>query len=298
MKFFREKEIKGHSGAVYTCGVDSALGYLYSGGADKYVVRWRLEDGMQDKFAIQFDYSIYSIKLINSHLIAVGLSSGDLHFFDPIEGKELKFYKQHTVGIFCIQYNELEKQLYVGDADGNLSIWNTENLELILYLPLDCGKIRSISVNSDGSRFSIACQDGTIRIFEVNFFNEIHTIEAHKNGTTSVLFHPTAKNQLVSGGKDALLKLWDWTTEKELHSIIAHTFSIYDLISLDKGNRLITASRDKMIKVWDFNTMNIVERLDLKRGGHRHSVNRLAAINEDSFVSCSDDKRMLIWKSI
>lgn len=296
MKFNKKKEIVGHVAAVYSCCSNSV--YTYSASSDKHVVRWFNESAEQDKFAIKFDHSIYSIELIGDDYLVAGLSTGDLHIFDLKSNQEVKFYQQHKSAIFSICYNSIKHHLYVGDADGNLSIWNSKTLELIIYLPLDCGKIRSFSIDTTGNHFCMACQDGFIRVFETAYFNEINSVNAHKNGVTSVLFHPLNENLLISGGKDALLKVWDWRNEKELNSIVAHTFSIYDLISLNEGKVLVSASRDKHVKIWalDESKVEIKQRLDLKSGGHKHSVNALSIINENSFASCSDDKKLIIWE--
>lgn len=295
MPFIKQKEITGHTAAVYACTFSDV--YVYSGSADKYVARWILDEGTQDKFAIKFDHAIYSIALLENGLFAAGLSDGALHFFDLSSRKELKYFTQHTKAIFSINYNRHKKHVYVGDADGNLSVWNSKTLDLLIYIPLDCGKIRSCTISEKGDNFAIACQDGTIRIFETDSFNEVNTFNAHENGTTSVLFHPTESNWLISGGKDALLKMWHWQREEELASVVAHTFSIYDIISIKNGESIITASRDKNIKVWNSKDLGFIKRLDARAGGHRHSVNALSKINETTFVSCSDDKRIIVWEA-
>ncbi|MDX2361640.1 MAG: hypothetical protein QNK23_12605 [Crocinitomicaceae bacterium] len=294
MSFRKQKEISGHAAAVYTCIAQND--HIYSGSADKHVARWLIDEGIQDKFAIRFEQSIYALEFIGKEVLAVGLADGGLHFFNLETKEELKFFVQHTKGIFSIRYNATKGQIYVGDADGNLSVWS-DQLELIIYLPLDCGKIRSIDVSGSGEHFVLACQDETIRIFETEHFNELHTMVAHENGATSVLFHPTNMDQLITGGKDALLKLWNWKSEELLKTIVAHTFSIYEIISMDNGNRVVTASRDKNVKVWDSN-LEFIKRLDFKEGGHRHSVNALAKLNEKEFVSCSDDKKLIVWEMV
>ena len=295
MKFSKEKEIVGHSGAIYSIATNGVS--IYSASADKYVVRWKLKDGSQDTFAINFEYSIYTIELIGNEFLIAGLSSGDLHIFNLNEKKEIKFYQQHKQAVFSIKYNAQKKQFYVGDAEGNLSVWDSQSLELIIYLPLDCGKIRSIAINPSGNKFVIACQDGFIRVFETDYFNEIHSMNAHENGATAVLFHPKKEELIISGGKDALLKIWSWVEEIEIQKIVAHTFAIYDILSLKNGGCIATASRDKNIKIWSFekDLLKIEQRLDLKSGGHRHSVNALAKISEEQFLSCSDDKKMIVW---
>ena len=294
MSVKKQQEILGHAGAIYTCACKD--GFVYTGSGDNYVARWNLETGEQDKFAIKFEESVYSLVFLNDTILVVGLANGHIHMFDLEQNQEIKFFTQHTKAIFALAFNEKKSQLYAADADGNLSIWDSEKLSLLIYLPLDAGKIRDIAISNNSENFSLACQDGTIRIFESGFFNEIHTIDAHKNGTTALLYHPSKENRLISGGKDAMLRIWDLRTEKCLEEIPAHNFAIYSIQVVNNGETIVTASRDKTIKVWS-QDLKFQERLDLKVGGHKHSVNKIRPIDSKHFVSVSDDKKIIVWKS-
>ncbi len=291
--FSKKQEIIGHSAAVYALIANKQ--FVYSGSADNYVARWLTATGEQDKFAIKFEQSVYALEFFGGNLLAVGLADGGLHIFDFENRTELKYFTQHTKAIFSITYNAPKQQLYVSDAEGNLSVWHANSLELLIYIPLDCGKIRSMAVSTTGDHFVLACQDGNLRILETEFFNEMHTINAHKDGSTAVLFHPTNEDLLISGGKDALIKIWNWKEESLVETIVAHNFAVYDLISIYEGKQFVSASRDKTIKVWNSSDFSFVQRLESKNGGHRHSVNALAKIDEERFVSCSDDKRIILW---
>lgn len=296
MRFFKLKEISGHSAGIYSLAFDGE--FLYSASADNYIARWNIENGLQDRFAIRFDSPVYSISLLKkNHFLVAALSNGNMHVFDLKERKEIKFFTQHKVAIFATQENKEKNQLYVGDAEGNLSIWDTLTFELLIYLPLDCGKIRRISVGPSGGVFAVCGQDGTLRIFDTIYFNELHSIKSHEGGTTAAMFHPDQKELIFTGGKDAFLRLWNYKTGEMLKSIPAHNFVIYDLIALNEGKTLITSSRDKTIKVFDLESLSFLQRLDFKEGGHRHSVNCLLKISEKSFASASDDKRMIIWET-
>lgn len=285
------KEITGHSAAVYCCKTQGE--FLYTGSADHYVTRWNLEEGVQDKFAIRFEQSIYALEFMGSNLLWVGLSNGHLHVFDLEKREELKFFTQHAVGLFALHFNSLCGFLFAADAAGNLSVWNT-HLELVIYLPLDCGKIRRMDTSPDGRFLVLGGQDGILRIFDTETFNELHQFFAHEGGVTSVRFDPFDECFIYTGGKDARLRKWDWKNERQIKEIIAHTFSIYDI--LIARDYLVTCSRDKHVKVWTREDMAIVKRLDAKEGGHRHSVNALAWINSRGFASVSDDKRILIFQ--
>ena len=76
--------------------------------------------------------------------------------------------------------------------------------------------------------------------------------------------------------------------------IPAHNYMIYDLQFI--GEYLLSASRDKTIKCWNANDLSILQRLDFKSKGHKHSVNALVILSTDSFVSCSDDRQVISWK--
>lgn len=294
MNFRKLKELTGHSAGIYSLAYDG--NFLYSGSADHFVTRWNLETGIQDKFSIQFENPVYSICLFNENkFLAVGLPTGDLHIFDLEQKKEIKFFTQHKKALFALTENVRKKQLYVADAEGNLSVWDAISLELLIYLPLDCGKIRRIAVSNQGDYFILTGQDGFIRVFDSEFFNEMATFHAHKDGVTAVMFHPKNVDWILSGGKDALLKCWNWKEGKLLVEIPGHNYVIYDIVSINNGEQFITASRDKTIKVWNTDQLSFLQRLDSKVGGHRHSVNCLVRLDESKFVSGSDDKRVIVW---
>ena len=296
MIFKKLKELTGHSAGIYSLAFDGD--FLYSGSADGFVTRWDITLGIQDKFAIRFDNPVYSICLINDNQqLVAGLSNGDMHVFDLESRLEIKYFTQHTKAIFALSENPFKKQFYSADADGNLAIWNAETLDLLIYLPLDCGKIRRIKSSSDGTYFSLVGQDGFVRVFDTTFFNEISSFIAHKNGATSLLFHPKNDSQIITGGKDALLKIWNWKTAQLIQEIPAHNFVIYDIISISNGDYIASCSRDKSIKIWKSEDYSFQQKIDFKFAGHRHSVNCLFELNRNMFCSGSDDKRILLWKN-
>ncbi|MBM3186667.1 MAG: hypothetical protein FJZ67_10230 [Bacteroidetes bacterium] len=286
--FVKSKEIRGHSGQIFSIAFDGH--FIYSSSADKFVTRWDFQTGKQDKFAIRFDKSPYSISLIsNDEKLAVGLDNGDLHIFDLLERKEIKFYQQHKSGIFHLKENKSKNQFYSSDSDGNLAVWNSVSLKLEVFLPFACGKIRRMSLNSDESKLYLACQDGFVRVLETEFYNLIDEYFSHEGGVISINLHPENENQLFTGGKDAHLKIWNLNSKKCEKSIPAHNYAIYDILFLDKET-FVTISRDKSIKIWDRKSLRVLQKIDAKSKGHIHSVNSIVKLDDSSFATASDDK--------
>jgi WD40 repeat protein len=286
--FAKTKESIGHSGQIFSIVFDGD--FIYSSSSDKYVTRWDIETGKQDKFAIRFEKSPYSLALIsNNEKLAVGLENGDLHIFDLHLKKEIKFYQQHKTAIFYLKENKSKKQFYSSDADGNLAVWNTDSLKLEVLLPFDCGKIRRMSLNSDESMLYLACQDGFVRVLETEFYNLIDEFFSHEGGTTSISLDPENENFLFTGGKDAHLKVWNLNSNQCEKSIPAHNYAIYDILFLNKKS-FVTLSRDKSIKIWSKEMLSVLQKIDAKSKGHKHSVNSIVKLDDSSFATASDDK--------
>lgn len=292
--FLKDKEIIGHSGSIYS---SSSLGnFLFTGGADKVIAKWDVEKGVQENFSIKLSNTCYSLKFIENNILAIGLSNGDLHIIDVELKKELKFYKQHKTSIFSIQSNPFKNHFYTADLEGEIAVWGSESLNLLTILPLNCGKIRRININNDGSFIVVSCQDGKIRIFDTQFYNEVYSSYKHKEGVTSAIFNPTNNDIIISGGKDALIKVTNWKEDILIKKIPAHNFAIYDIIVFEGLKLFITGSRDKSIKTWNLNDYSFINKIDKKEGGHTHSINDLENIDLSTFASVSDDKRIIIWK--
>ncbi len=281
-------EIREHSGAVYSCKFHN--GFIYSASADKFVTRWDPKLGTQDKFALKFEHAIYSIELFENVLFA-GLNNGDLHFIDIEAKEERKYFQHHKSGIFALKVNPFNNQLYAGDAEGNLSIWDLKNEKHMLTLPFDCGKIRDVAVREGGMQIALACQDGSVRILETQHFNLIDEIKVNNDGVNAVMFHPENKT-IITGGKDAHLDLWSESGERLKH-IPAHNFGIYRIMMLSNG--FVTASRDASVKLWT-KGLDFIQKITVKEGGHTHSVNDISIIDDHTFVSVGDDRRVIVWK--
>lgn len=293
--FVHTKDFTGHSGQIFSIVSDGQ--FIYSAAADKFVTRWNIKIGIQDKFAIRFPKSPYSILLIsNNKKIVVGLENGDIHIFDLVLRKELKYYQQHKEAIFNLLENKCKRHFYSVDASGTLAVWNTQSLGLELILPFDCGKIRRMSLNADETKLFLACQDGFVRVLETTFFNLIDEFYCHEGGLTAVCLDSKNDNILFTGGKDAHLKLWDLKSKTCLKNIPAHNFVIYDILNLNEA-QFATISRDKSIKIWDKKSMNVIQRIDSKSKGHKHSVNSVVKLNDGGFATASDDRSIKIFET-
>jgi WD40 repeat protein len=285
-------EFSGHSSGIYSLIVHDEK--IYSASADGFIARWNSETGLQDKFAINIGKPVYAL-LISGNYLWAGTNAGDIYVFDLEQRIEIKHFIQHHAGIFSIIENPQLNVVYSADSDGNVAVWDALTLDLHLFLPLSCGKIRRMTVSPEGDFLAVGGQDGYVRVFDTQYYNEVSSFYAHQDGVSAILFHPNKKNEMYSGGKDAIIRLWHWQSGSRLKEIPAHNFVVYDLVYLNDLKIVVSASRDKTMKIWS-EELQFMERIDQRLGGHRHSVNTLAKFSDDQFISGSDDKRIVSWR--
>jgi WD40 repeat protein len=102
---------------------------------------------------------------------------------------------------------------------------------------------------------------------------------------------------LLSGGRDAMLRVWDVERDFALHSEQpAHWFTVNHIVFSPDGQLFATASRDKTLKIWDATDFRLLKVVDtVRHGGHINSVNRLLWL-PGCLVSCSDDRTAMLWQ--
>jgi WD repeat-containing protein 61 len=284
--------IRGHSSPIYCLDI-SIDGFLYSGAGDRFLAKWNLETGLQEKFSIQFDSAVYCIKQIGSTpYMAVGLNNGNIHIINLNEKKEERLLKMSDSSVFSLNYSEKDELLFATSGDSKLGIWHVPSFDSYQMIQFSSGKIRaSILVDNE---IIIACQTGEIRRINFKELKETSRFQSHDD-SVNCLKYWAEKNIIISGGKDATINFNDLDKKEVAFSLVAHNFSVYDLVIQE--NSLLSASMDKSVKVWDMDNLELKQKLAFPNvAGHKRSVNTLIKGRYENVFSAGDDGTIIEWK--
>lgn len=291
-------QFTGHSGAIYTATINDKGKFLFTGGADKVVAMWSLDDFTPQKFAIKTDNSIYSLLYLKTlnHLL-IGTSIGGIHVIDLNQKAEIRHLKLHDKPLFSLTATSTEDRIVAACADGSISIWNSGEYSLAFQSHVTHEKVRQVAIDATNDKLALACGDGRVVVVSLLDFITLADFKAHELGTNAVCFHPT-KPILVTGGKDAYLKFWNTKNfSLQPYSVAAHNYPIYGIGFNASASKLATCSRDKTVKIWDATTFDLLQRLDRKSAaGHLNSVNCLVWANENKLVTAGDDRSAIVWE--
>ncbi len=287
----KKQEYKGHLAAIYTLCC-SASGVLYSGGADRHLLKWNSYVDTDAHLLARLPASIYSLyeDEITNHLF-VGTSAGAIHVLDLSKGQEIKILQNHSAQVFHLK--AFERLLYTSGGDGCITVIDLNTLETLHKVKVSTSKIRHIDCKEH--LLALACSDETILQLNVSDLSVMQRVKAHEKACNVVRFHPYT-HQLISGGWDAHLTIWNEQLQ-QLKSIPAHNYAIYSIVFSPDGLLCATGSRDKTIKLWNALDLDKPTTISAeKHQGHTFSVNTLLwSPHTGLLYSAGDDKKIMTW---
>lgn len=280
------RNLKGHRQGLYglCAGPD---GVLLSCGGDGMLVAWRALTEDDGKLLATAPEPVYSLAYDNRVGILCGGQSGNLYLIS--ETGETRNLQKHQQGIFWIGFLENGNFITCG-GDGWAVLWNPQ-AEILQERRLSSRSLRCAVHIPNGWAFGSS--DSDIYITDSEFRTQ-QVLRGHKE---SVFALASVKGKLFSGGRDALIHVWDIDQARQELPINAHWFHVNDLKLSPAGKYLASASMDKTIKIWDPESMELLKVIDAaKYGAHASSVNRLLWLDNSVLASASDDREIGIWE--
>ncbi|WP_134088423.1 WD40 repeat domain-containing protein [Olivibacter sp. XZL3] len=290
--------LSGHQNPIFAVESGSARSTLFTAGNDKGVVEWDLESGKFTKILLPVKSSVYSLHRIpSSNLLTVGERSGLVTIVDFEKQHIVARLQHHEKPVFGIQAFSTKTEMIVSSEDGTLSVWDTTNFKLLYHFSVSKETVRCIALNRKEDILAVGSKDSMIRIFQAADYSRLQELDAHSAAITSLTFSPDDEH-LLTGGRDAQLNIFETGHFQLKKNVTAHMFSIYGIVYHPSLPLFLTASRDKSIKIWRANDYSLIKNISLEKGyeSHRLSINNISWIDDQTFVSVSDDKTAIVWE--
>ncbi|MEM7571864.1 MAG: hypothetical protein AAF433_03135 [Bacteroidota bacterium] len=295
----RIAERKGHEGSIYQLQRAADGKGLLSVAGDGWLVYWPEQAEEHGKLLakVASGQLLCALALTGERLVTGDLTGG-LHWLYPgSDGQQNKHLAHHRKGVFALQ--RIDDQLFSAGGDGFLSRWSIAESRVLESLPLSQQSLRCLAYYADKDLLAVGSTDQHIYLIRASSMQLLNQWRAHDNSVFSIAFSPDGQ-QLISGGRDAMLKVWQLTELATkpvlLQDIPAHNFTVNSLAFSPKGQFLATGSRDKTLKIWrtaDWELLKVAE--PIRDRGHVNSINSLCWLSEQELVTAGDDRRILSW---
>lgn len=298
IKITKIAQLHGHKAAIFAFANGDDPQHFLTGAGDGWIVKWNLAESENGQLIAKVPRNIFSLyHLPCQELIVAGNMDGGVHWVDLKDPDLTKNIAHHQKGVFDIRL--IGDQIYTSGGEGMLTRWSVAERRTLESVHITNQSLRAMAFNESRNEIAIGASDNNIYILNAESLDIKHIIrQAHKNSVFTVQYSPDG-GYLLSGGRDAHLKVW--AVERDFEMIsgqAAHWFTINHITFHPEGHLFATASRDKTIKIWDAENFQLLKVIDtIKYGGHINSVNKLYWSNYNNYLlSCSDDKSILVWE--
>ncbi len=293
-------QLTGHNASIFAVIPHDLPSHFLSGAGDGWIVRWNFDDPELGRLIAKVETQIFALLALPDHeMVVAGNMNGGIHWVDLQDPEQTKNIAHHQKGTFGLV--RVENFVFSIGGGGVLTKWQIDPVQSLESYQLSNQPLRSIDHSAYRNELVVGSSDNGIYILDATTLALKKRLpQAHENSVFTAKYHPNHR-YLLSGGRDAMLKVWDLNKNYELiNQQPAHWFTINSIVFHPKGHWFATGSRDKTIKIWDaqsFKLLKVVETIRDK--GHINSVNNLFWFGyHDYLVSCSDDRSMIVWEVV
>lgn len=241
---------------------------LASGSMQGTVRTWDVGTG-EPKLTFSHERSVQSVAYSpNGRTITSGWSHG-VKVTDASTGREV-FTRAQSCWVDVVVFSPSGTMLASGCGRAvilwNVATWR-EIATLVNYSDYP-GNVRSVAFSPDGTILASGSGNGKIKLWDVEQYQEIATLETQSDAVLSVAFSPDGK--LLASAEitqdptdyswDSSVRLYDVETKRDVATIDADTTAFgesywYQSVAFSPtGAILATGSRDNTVKLWDVET--------------------------------------------
>jgi WD40 repeat protein len=151
--------------------------------------------------------------------------------------------------------------------------------------------VGDVSFSPDGQTIASASGDGTIKLWNVETGEILHTLKGHQGAVLDLSFSPDGQT-IASASDDQTVKLWTVATGELIHSLEGHQDWIRSLSFSPDGQTIVSASDDQTLKLWAVKTGTLIQTLS----GHQALVSSIRfSPDGQTIASASDDRTVKLW---
>jgi WD40 repeat protein/serine/threonine protein kinase len=188
-----------------------------------------------------------------------GNDVSDLCLWDAVGGEAIHV-GELTAPFHRLAFRPDGQRLILGGADGSVLVWDTGERREVVRRALHNARIAGLAYSADGTRAASAAvaapdqwppERGEVKVWDAETVAVVYVLRTPDGqGFHSVAFHPT-RPLLATGGEDAVVRLWDTATGKEVLALTGHKSAVTCTAFSPDGKVLVSAASNGDLKIWD-----------------------------------------------
>ena len=208
--------------------------------------------------------------------------------------------KCHKLALTCVTISPDSKRVYTAAKDAGIVVWDLQTGSKLFRIPGGrkdkgfihkghCNTVLALAVSSDNKLLASGDMDKMIHIWETDTMTKIHTFKGHRDAVSGLVFRK-GTHTLYSCSHDRSVKIWSVDERAYVETLYGHQDAI---CGIDCGTRercVTVGGRDASARVW-----KIVEESQLVYNGPQSSLDCIALLNEEHWVTAGEDGHLAVW---
>ncbi|XP_052255836.1 GATOR complex protein WDR24-like isoform X2 [Dreissena polymorpha] len=281
------------------------------GGRSVFKIYSVYEDGFEEKFnlrggrPVNLNYCALDIAWnhTDENILATGATNGAVVIWDlnmKTRCKQEHVFTQHKRTVNRVCFHDVEhRTLLSASQDGQMNLFDLRKREVAANFSVGSTSVRDINFCPHNYfNFASADEAGTVMIWDMRKPNICEKkLTAHNGPVFTINWHPEDKNWLATAGRDRLIKVWDLSRNKVLHTV----YSIASLSRIkwrpQRKYHIASCSLliDFNINIWDIRRPYVpFATFDM----HKDATTSMMFKNKDPHVMLSASKDSYLYQHV
>jgi len=311
-----------HGQYVHTLAFDPTGGRLATAssdrtGSDHSIRIYAIDEGTLLQTLAGHQDAVLSVRFSadGKKLLSAGYDN-TARIWDLESGEVEQTLAGHSWWVWSAEFSPDGKRIVTASQDGKVIVWQTDTaagaskFALITEFPEHQGPVYTAQFSPDGATIASAGDDRRVLLWNPDEVRPVdialridglpdppapfRELARHEGPVRSVAFSPDGR-QLVSGGQDNVLRVWNLSEGRETVVLRGHASHVRDCTFSPDGKWLLSAGRDRQIKLWQPELYS--ETLLLGgEAGHADAVLSARFSRDGSqIVTASRDRTAALW---
>lgn len=209
----------GHAGSIGAVAVPKHAPkpqWLLTGSQDLTVKRWSVARGVADYTRKAHDKDINAIDVSpDGRLFATASQDRTIKVWDAASGDVLGILRGHRRGVWTVKFSPFDRDVLIsGSGDKTVKLWSLRTMACERTFEGHSNSVLKVAVLSEGRQVASAAGDGLIKVWDAQSGECSCTLDNHEDKVWSLAVRG---QELISGGGDSVITIWQDVTEQRHH---------------------------------------------------------------------------------
>lgn len=223
-----------------------------------------------------------------------------MRLWDLRSGKCVREFKGHNKEVWTVSFSSDNRQIFSGGADKTMYLWNTlAECKMTSSTPPNpphdhsdwVSKIR-FSQSAKTHYYASVGWDGRLKIWS-GIFKLTASIKAHDSYINALAISRNGM-YIATGGKDQIVKIWDYVDLKKPF-MEYKCDSLINSLAFNTNYQWLAVATDNSVKIWDISTdsPNLFAQIKVQSDDERAKPEKCISVcwsanGKRIYVGCSD----------